>query len=100
MFSDASSASTIKNAWNDLLSGDTTGTISRRYARLLCVETNELEGVFTLGGRSLSRLVKVGFYTGAIDHVHSEGVQEPQKIISILQDLQKVSSQFVERYQV
>ena len=67
--------------------------ISSRYARLLCVETNELERVFALGGQSLPRLVKVGFYTGAIDRVKAEGVQEPQKIVSILEDVQKVSSQ-------
>jgi hypothetical protein len=58
----------------------------------LCIETNELEKVFVLGGESLPRLVKVGFYTGAIDHVKDEGVQEPQKIVAILEDLQKVSS--------
>ena len=45
----------------------------------------------TLGGESLPRLVKVGFYTGAIDRVKAEGIQEPQKIVSILGDLQKVS---------
>ncbi|KIM76939.1 hypothetical protein PILCRDRAFT_635807 [Piloderma croceum F 1598] len=64
--------------------------ISSRYARLLCIETNELEKVFMLGGESLPRLVKVGFYTGAIDFVKEEGVQEPQKIVAILGDLQKI----------
>jgi hypothetical protein len=36
--------------------------------------------------------VKVGFYTGAIDRIKAEGIQEPQKIVAILEDLQKVSS--------
>ena len=90
-FSDASGASTIKSAWERLLSEDSTGVMSSRYARLLCIETNEIEKVFALGGESLPRLVKVGFYTGAIDRVKAEGVQEPQKIVSILGDLQKVS---------
>ena len=90
-FSDASGASTIKSAWERLLSEDSTGVMSSRYARLLCIETNEIENVFALGGESLPRLVKVGFYTGAIDRVKAEGVQEPQKIVSILGDLQKVS---------
>jgi len=63
--------------------------MSSRYARLLCIETNELEKIFALGGKSLPRLVKVGFYTGAIDCVRAEGVQEPQKIVAILGDLQK-----------
>jgi hypothetical protein len=58
----------------------------------LCIETNEFEKVFVLGGESLPRLVKVGFYTGAIDHVKDEGVKEPQKIVAILEDSQKVSS--------
>jgi hypothetical protein len=58
----------------------------------LCIETNELEKVFVLGGESLPRLVKIGFYTGAIDRVKAEGVQDPKKIVAILEDLQKVSS--------
>ena|SRR5882762_1949641 len=91
-FSDALGASTVKSAWENLLSEDNTGIISSRYARLLCIETNELEKVFALGGESLPRLVKVGFYTGAIDHIKAEGIQEPQKIVAILEDLQKVSS--------
>jgi len=33
--------------------------------------------------------VKVGFYTGAIDRIKAEGIQEPQKIVAILEDLQK-----------
>ena len=66
--------------------------MSTRYARLVCIETNELEKVFTLGGESLPRLVKVGFHTGAIDRVKADGVQEPQKIVVILGDLQKVNS--------
>jgi hypothetical protein len=91
-FSDPSGASTIKSTWESLLSDDNSGIISSRYARLVCIETNELEKVFALGGESLPRLVKLGFYTGAIDHVNAEGVQEPQKIVAILGDLQKVSS--------
>ena len=84
-------SSTVKTAWEDLLSEDTSGTISSRYARLLCIETNEIEKVFTLAGESLPRLVKVGFYTGAIDRVKAEGIQEPQKIVDILGDLKTVS---------
>ena len=66
--------------------------ISSRYARLLCIETNEIEKIFALAGESLPRLVKIGFYTGAIDRVKADGIQEPQKIVDILGDLQKVSS--------
>jgi hypothetical protein len=91
-FSNMSLASTIKSAWENLLSEHEADMISVRYARLLCIETNEIEGVFALGGKSLPRLVKVGFYTGAIDRIRAEGVQEPQKIVSILGDLQEVSS--------
>ncbi|KIM82663.1 hypothetical protein PILCRDRAFT_7585 [Piloderma croceum F 1598] len=60
-----------------------------RYIRLLCIETNEIENVFALSGESLPRLVNTGFYAGAIDGVKAEGIQEPQKIISILGDLQE-----------
>ena len=82
----------VKSAWDKLLSEGNAGIISGRYARLLCIETNEIEKVFALGGESLPRLVKVGFYTGAIDYIKAEGIQEPQKITSILGDLQEVSS--------
>jgi len=68
-----------------------------QFPRLICIETNEFEKVFVLGGESLSRLVKLGFYTGAIDRVMAGGVQERQKIVSILGDLQNVSSQLVTR---
>jgi hypothetical protein len=84
--------STIKSAWENLLSSYDADITYSRYARLLCIETNEIEGVFALGGESLPRLVKVGFYTGAINRVGAEGVQEPQKIVSILGDLHEVIS--------
>ncbi|KAM6501952.1 Fido domain containing protein [Amanita muscaria] len=87
-FSDASGALTIKSAWENLLSGDMAGIIPSRYARLLCIESNEIEKVFALGGQSLPRLVKLGFYYGAIDRVKAGGVQEPRNIIAILKDLQ------------
>lgn len=90
-FSDTLAASKVKSAWENLLSEDNTGINSGRYARLVCIETNEFEKVFALAGESLPRLVKVGFYTGAIDRVKEEGVREPQKIVSILKDVQKVS---------
>jgi hypothetical protein len=84
-------ASVIKSTWENLLSEDDAEIIASRYARLLCIETNEIEKVFALGGESLPRLVRVGFYTGAIDRVRKEGVQEPQTIVSILKDLQEAS---------
>ena len=87
-----SRALTVKSAWENLLSKGNTGIITGRYACLLCIEMNELEKVFALGGESLPCLVKVGFYTGAIDHIKVEDIQEPQRIVSILEDLQKVSS--------
>ena len=82
---------TIKSAWANLLSEDNMGIISSRYAHLLCIETNELKKVFALEGKSLPCLVKVGFYTGAIDCVEAEGIQEPQKTVAILGDMWKVS---------
>lgn len=90
MFSDSSAAFRVKSAWENILSEDNTGTISHRYARLVCIETNEFEKVFMLAGESLPRLVKLGFYTGAIDRVMVGGVQERQIIVSILGDLQNV----------
>jgi len=95
--SDTSAASTVKSAWEIMLSEDNMGTSSDRYARLVCIETNEFEKVFTLGGESLLRLVKLGFYTGAIDRVMAGGVQERQIIVSILGDLQNVCSHLVSR---
>jgi len=88
-FSDASGASTVKSAWENLLSENNMDIISSRYARLSCIEMNEIEKVFALGGESLPRLVKVGFFTGAIDRIGAEGIQEPQKIVAILEDMQE-----------
>lgn len=51
-FSDASGASTIKSAWERLLSKDSAGIMSSRHVRLLCIETNEIEKVFAPGGES------------------------------------------------
>lgn len=73
----------VKSAWENLLSEAKTGTTSGRYARLVCIETNDFEKVFIRGGESLPRLVKLGSYTGAIDYVNEGGVQEPTKIVSI-----------------
>lgn len=64
-----------------------------RYSRLLAVESNEIENVFLLGGESLTRVVRVGFYTAAIDHVldSPSGKPDPSTVVTILRDFAHVS---------
>lgn len=63
--------------------------INIAYARLLCIETNEIEGVFCLGGESLIRLVSGGFFIDAIQHVNpSSIIKDKHKIIKILENVQ------------
>ena len=75
MFSDTSAASTVKSAWEDMLSE----IIQAQFPGAMfgfCVESNEVGRFLALGGESLPGLVKIGFYTGAIDRVMAGGVQE------------------------
>lgn len=74
-------------AWSALLSEDKKDFTAKRYSRLLAVESNEIENVFLLGGESLVKLVRVGFYTGAIDRVLNSpsGKPDPSTIVTILE---------------
>lgn len=52
-------------------------------SRLISIESSRLGGVFELGGHSVPRLVRAGFFDGAIEGVE---IQEKRHIIRVLQD--------------
>ena len=82
-------SSTIRQKWKDLSLTMSNEEITAAYARLLCIETNEIEGVFCLGGQSLIRLVRGGFFIGAIQHVDpNSNIKNKEIIIQILNDVQ------------
>lgn len=80
----------IMDRWKTLKEFHGTDISMARYARLLSIDSCELESVFLLGGESLPRLVRVGFFSGAIDCVQSGPIHEPQKIVTILKDMNRV----------
>ncbi|KDR83625.1 hypothetical protein GALMADRAFT_657994 [Galerina marginata CBS 339.88] len=55
--------------WSAFLSEDRNSFTIGRHSRLLAIESNEIEHVFLLGGKSLVKLVRAGFYTGVIECV-------------------------------
>ncbi|KAI9060394.1 Fic-domain-containing protein [Trametes sanguinea] len=61
----------------------------KRYARLHAIETNELEDVFSLGGDSLPRIIRVGFFSAAIDRVRHGPPGGVQSIVEILKDVNR-----------
>lgn len=88
----------VKKAWSALLSEDKKDFVAERYARLLAVESNEIEHVFHLGGESLVRLVRAGFYTAAIDRVldSPSGRPDPLQVVNILKDFSQALDTFID----
>lgn len=79
----------IRQEWNDIYRTMSLLDINIAYARFMCIETNEIEGVFSLGGESMIRLVSGGFFISAIQHVDPNStVKDKHKIIQILKDVQ------------
>lgn len=77
----------VREQWNGLNSAMSSTDITEAYYRLASIETNLLEGVFQLGGDSLIRLVRAGFYLGSLQHAAERS--DPRHIISVLRDVQK-----------
>ncbi|KAI0699943.1 fido domain-containing protein [Cerioporus squamosus] len=61
----------------------------QRYARFVAVESNELEGVCSLGADSLPRIVRAGFHSAAIDRVRYGPPGGAQAIVEILKELDR-----------
>ncbi|KAF8454016.1 fido domain-containing protein [Terfezia claveryi] len=80
----------VREQWIGLNSAMSSTDITEAYSRLASIETNLLEGVFQLGRELLTRLVRTGFFLGALQHVAEKSdPNEPTHIISVLRDAQK-----------
>lgn len=85
-------ADQIKMTWNEMLNTLTKEQITVAYARLLSIETNQLEDVFLLDrpGHTLTRLVKGGYYLGAFQHVdEASKVTNIRTIVEIIAQVQE-----------
>ncbi|RDX53532.1 Fic-domain-containing protein [Lentinus brumalis] len=82
-------ADAIMIEWEALQEYLTPEVSVKRYARLLAIESSELEDVFSLGGDSLPRIIRVGFFSSAIDRVRHGPPGGAQTIIEILKDLNR-----------
>ncbi|RPD62640.1 Fic-domain-containing protein [Lentinus tigrinus ALCF2SS1-7] len=85
-------ADNIMTEWESLQEWLTPDVSVTRYARLLAINSSELEEVFLLGGDSLPRIVRVGFFSGAIDRVSHGPPGGSLSIIEILKDMNRCLS--------
>ncbi|CAA7263279.1 unnamed protein product [Cyclocybe aegerita] len=67
---------------------------AQRYARLAAVQSSELEDVFTLGGESLNRIVRAGFFGHAVDRVLKGPPGGIEHIVQILRDFKRCLNYF------
>lgn len=80
----------LMNEWEALQEHLTPDVAAQRYTRLLAVQSSELEEVFSLGAESLPRIVRAGFYSGAIDRVRHGPPGGVRAIAEILRDFNRV----------
>jgi len=78
----------VREQWIGLNSAMPSTDITEAYSMLASVETNLLEGVFQLGGESLTRLVRAGFFLGALQAEKSDPNGQTH-ITSVLGDVQR-----------
>ncbi|KAM0748222.1 hypothetical protein T439DRAFT_328202 [Meredithblackwellia eburnea MCA 4105] len=79
----------LVSEWADLQALLGTERRAERFARLLCVGTNELEDVFHLGANSVSNVIRAGFCQAAIQHSSDSAILDDSRIIQILWDTQQ-----------
>ena len=61
--------------------------VASQFARLACVSSNEIEGIFSLTGNSVSSLVKRGFRENAIAGIsRSSRIKKKSTIVKILEN--------------
>ncbi|OSC98896.1 hypothetical protein PYCCODRAFT_908727 [Trametes coccinea BRFM310] len=82
-------AGDVMAEWEALQEHLTPDVSIKRYVRFVAVETNELEDVFSLGGDSLPRIIRVGFFSAAIDRVRWGPPGGAQSIVEIMKDLNR-----------
>jgi Fic family protein len=82
----------IRRTWTNMLNNLTQSQITLAYARMLSIETNQLEDVFLLdkSGDTLTKLVKGGYYLGAIQHTDANSkITDFRTILSIISEVQR-----------
>ncbi len=88
---DAAATAVLLAEWNAYKESLGAGAAAKRYARLVAVQSSELEGVFLLGGGSLSNVVRDGLRAEAVDEVVQGPPSGVEGVIEILQDFDNVS---------
>ena len=81
----------IRRTWANMLKNLTQSQITLAYARMLSIETNQLEDVFLLdkSGDTLTKLVKGGYYLGAMQHTDvNSKITDFRTILSIISEVQ------------
>ena len=79
----------VVQEWGTLARTLSRKEVTTAYARMLCIETNELEDVFLLSNKSITGLVHGGFFVGAIEHVDaSSKLRDKNAIINVLNGVQ------------
>ena len=88
----SSSSSEILDAWNALKEPLGSDTAAERYARLVAVQSSELEGVFTLApeSESLAAIVREGISAQAVGEVMQSPPSGVSGVVEILQDFNRV----------
>lgn len=62
-----------------------------RCARLLAIDSTELESVFSLAGDSRPRLIRAGLFSTAIDKVAQDSaITDPAQLVRILKNIDEV----------
>ena len=82
----------IRRTWTNIPNDLSPSQVTLAYARMLSIETNQLEDVFLLdkSGETLTKLVKGGYYLGAVQHVDSNSkITNFNTILSIISEVQR-----------
>ncbi|KZV89803.1 hypothetical protein EXIGLDRAFT_721042 [Exidia glandulosa HHB12029] len=77
----------VKAHWDTLRDNVPEVLLNKRLSRLISIESNQLEHVFELGGDSVSRLVRAGFFVAAIEKVQEGSpIRRKEEIVKVLKD--------------
>lgn len=87
---------TLEKMCHDVANHTNGKKIKEAYARILSIETNEIEDVFRLSPQSKSVMTRCGFFMGAIQHVdHNQNITK-NKTLNILKGTQQALDYLVE----
>ena len=91
-YPDPSSSSETVDSWNALKESLGSDTAAERHARLVTVQSSELEGVFALAreSESLATIVREGISAHVVGEVEQGPPSGVSGVVEILQDFMKV----------